>query len=835
MLPPRRLLPVAVTCAALAVVATLPGAAPAGAASYRYDVPLAPSSPWPKFRRDSRQSGLSPVIPRPGGGRPWSYRTGLGIFSSPVIGGDGTIYVGSADRYLYALRPDGRLRWRFRTGEIIDSAALLDDRGRIYVGSGDGHLYALDARTGRLIWRFAAEDPDSTGAFIDWFEGNVAIGPGGTLYAPNDNFRTYALDRDTRAVRWAFRTPDQTWSLPAVDVARGRLAMGSNFFFAGAKNTFALDAATGAPAWQDHAEGAVVASPLITPDHQVVVGAFDGFVRSYDEATGRVRWRFGTRDHIYASPARQPDGTIVQASADGSVYGLDPGSGRLRWQFDTLDPIRSSPAVDGRGNVYVGSGDGRLIVLNRNGTLRWSIRLARPPRGTLNASPALGTRGVAIADSNGDIHFVPYDWCLRRGGRADRRCRRGPRNPLPGDGARLYAVSPFGLVSTRPPARIDPNQPIALQLVVRRHGRTLLAFADPARLRVRTEPRSPLRVSLSGDRRYVVLTPNPAYRPRRGVVRLSVSGTWLGHPRREGLAFSGGRAQGRFSAALRLRIRPADGPRRLPLPVPRGPGDRAGVWRVERTALSLPDLLPSYNQIGFDRLTFLLGLVERSRGGGAVVWMAGARRAGRRVVADPSAKWLVPFRLRYDRGLLGLTGAPGATFELNGFENKTLFWRIAGRLDRRGAAIGAPRQALSINCADIGFYGVALQGLGQCTKTRPMAVFGAALLSPEGSGVQRRPAGVGRVSFGVHAGRLEARLAGSALRPARQSLAVLALDASTGEPLALDYSYGTKRETDSSGRVTQVSVPLSGRVPRLIRAYLMVGAYPAARGAVRAR
>ncbi len=821
--------------ASAALVLAALAAEPVAAAGYRYDVPLAPASPWPKFRRDSRQTGQSPIVPRRTGGKLWRYHTGLGIFSSPVIGGDGTIYVGSADRYLYALRPDGTLRWRYRTGEIIDSAALLDDRGRVYVGSGDGHLYALDARSGRRIWRFDAEDPKATNAFINWFEGNVGIGPGGTLYAPNDNFRTYALDRDTRAVRWAFKTPDQTWSLPAVDAASGRLAMGSNFFFAGAKNTFGLDAASGTTGWDDHAEGAVVASPLITPDGQVVVGAFDGFVRAYDERTGRLRWRFGTRDHLYASPARQPDGTIVQASADGSLYGLDPARGRLRWQFDTLDPIRSSPAVDGRGNVYVGSGDGRLIVLNRSGTLRWSIRLARPPRGTLNASPALGPDGIAIADSNGDVHHVPYDWCLRPAARRDSRCRRGPRNPLPPDGARLYPTSPFGLVSTRPPARLDPNQPIALQLVVRRGGRTLAAFADPSRLRVRTAPRSPVRVALSGDRRYVTLTPDPAYRPRRGAVTLRIDGTYLTGARRAGLAFSGGRRAGRFSARLRLSIRPRGGPARLPLPVPRRPGDRAGVWRFERTALSLPDLLPSYNQIGFDRLTFLMGLVERSRDGRALVWMVGGRRAGRRVVADPAAKWLVPFRLRYDRGLANLTGAPGATFELNGFENATLFWRIAARLDARGAAVGAPRQALSINCADIGFYGVALQGLGQCTKTRPMAVFGAGLMSPEGSGVQRAPGGVGRVGFDVRAGHLEARLAGSALRPARHNLAVLAVDAATGAPLALDYSYGTERETDGAGRVTRVTVPLGARVPRRIRAYLMVDAYPAARATIAAR
>ena len=190
-------------------------------APYEYDVALDPTSPWPKFRRTSRQDGRSPVHVATTGGNLWTFPTGKGIFSTPVIDGDGTVYVGSADRTFYAIARDGTLKWSRLTGEIIDSSALLDDRGRVYIGSGDGHVYALDAATGAEVWRFAAQPAADTGGYINWFEGNVAMGVDGNLYAPNDNFRVYVIDRDDGTSPWAVELADQTWSSPAVDVATG--------------------------------------------------------------------------------------------------------------------------------------------------------------------------------------------------------------------------------------------------------------------------------------------------------------------------------------------------------------------------------------------------------------------------------------------------------------------------------------------------------------------------------------------------------------------------------------------------------------------------------------
>jgi outer membrane protein assembly factor BamB len=51
----------------------------------------------------------------PDGSPLWQYRTGGPIHSVPAISADDTIYVGSDDGYLYALRPDGTERWRFGT------------------------------------------------------------------------------------------------------------------------------------------------------------------------------------------------------------------------------------------------------------------------------------------------------------------------------------------------------------------------------------------------------------------------------------------------------------------------------------------------------------------------------------------------------------------------------------------------------------------------------------------------------------------------------------------------------------------------------------------------
>lgn len=79
----------------------------------------------------------------PNGTLKWRFLTGWYVQSSPAVGSDGTIYVGSDDGYLYAINPDGSLKWMFRTDSSITSSATVGPDGIIYIGSVDGYLYAV--------------------------------------------------------------------------------------------------------------------------------------------------------------------------------------------------------------------------------------------------------------------------------------------------------------------------------------------------------------------------------------------------------------------------------------------------------------------------------------------------------------------------------------------------------------------------------------------------------------------------------------------------------------------------------------------------------------------
>ncbi len=74
----------------------------------------------------------------------WAFLTGGDVFSSPAIGSDGTIYVGSDDYNLYAINPDGSQKWAFQTGGHVSSFPAISSDGTIYVGSYDDKLYAIN-------------------------------------------------------------------------------------------------------------------------------------------------------------------------------------------------------------------------------------------------------------------------------------------------------------------------------------------------------------------------------------------------------------------------------------------------------------------------------------------------------------------------------------------------------------------------------------------------------------------------------------------------------------------------------------------------------------------
>jgi outer membrane protein assembly factor BamB len=73
----------------------------------------------------------------------WSFMTGDDIVSSPAIGANGIIYFGSKDDNLYALNPDGSLKWTYKTGDDVVASPAIGSDGTLYVSSYDSYVYAF--------------------------------------------------------------------------------------------------------------------------------------------------------------------------------------------------------------------------------------------------------------------------------------------------------------------------------------------------------------------------------------------------------------------------------------------------------------------------------------------------------------------------------------------------------------------------------------------------------------------------------------------------------------------------------------------------------------------
>jgi outer membrane protein assembly factor BamB len=112
----------------------------------------------------------------------------FGIFSSPAIGPDGTIYVGSQARRVWAIRPDGTTRWAFTTNRPVTSSPAIGSDGTVYVGDQNGQVYAISP-AGKLRW--AA----TTGGTI---HASPTITDSGRLYIGSSDRNFYAFKIDSQ-------------------------------------------------------------------------------------------------------------------------------------------------------------------------------------------------------------------------------------------------------------------------------------------------------------------------------------------------------------------------------------------------------------------------------------------------------------------------------------------------------------------------------------------------------------------------------------------------------------------------------------------------------------
>ena len=272
--------------------------------------------------------------------------------SSPVVAG-GAVIFGSGDGHVYAVdAASGQLRWRFATGDVVHASPAVAD-GRVFVGSWDGKLYALDAATGRELWH-AQTGLDPLMANQQGFQSSPAVA-GDTVYVGCRDANLYAFDARSGQEKWRFPT-GMSWVITSPAVQAGRV------YFATSDSSLvhAVDAATGAPVWQQQASAYMFASPSLAGG-VLLQGELNGSLQARDTGSGALLWEFQTEaarlnNGWGLTSERRFNSPMLYASGwhDAMAIGAAKQS--------ALGSFFSTPLVVGR-TIYVGSADGRLYAL----------------------------------------------------------------------------------------------------------------------------------------------------------------------------------------------------------------------------------------------------------------------------------------------------------------------------------------------------------------------------------------------------------------------------------------------------------------------------------------
>lgn len=354
---------------------------------------------WPQLQFDPANTGRSPAAVGPTGEvQPaWTFYAGDAI-RSPVVA-RGTVYVGSADHDVYALRADdGTELWSADVGHDARGVAVVD--GVVYVGTGGvDALVALDAEDGSEVWRYT----DSNG------KGKLRGSPtvvDDVIYAGGLDDNVFAVDAETGEELWRRYTGECFGGQsPTPAVADGTVYVSED-----CGDVLALAAADGSVKWRyDTGTRRGAGSPPAIVDGVVYVGSLTApggrsvqKVYAIDAETGQKLWDFPVGDDVRSSPA-VADGTVYVGSSDQNVYAIDATDGTEQWSFSTVGDVSSSPAV-ANGTVYVGSHDGLFYLLDaETGDKVDAIPIGT---GSVTASPAVFGGRVYVGNRNGAFFAV---------------------------------------------------------------------------------------------------------------------------------------------------------------------------------------------------------------------------------------------------------------------------------------------------------------------------------------------------------------------------------------------------------------------------------------------
>ena len=203
----------------------------------------------------------------------WKKELSERINTSPSIGEDGTVYVGTESGTLYAISSNGKTKWKFSAGGKIISDISIDKNGVIYFGDSNGYLYAVN-ENGTLDWSFNAQKavylPVSTGKS---FVGDVVyLACGNSVYCIDEN----GLDLWTYHVKGNF-------SISSTVV--GRNSNGLEYVYFAYGNSIYSLTSYGSESWSLPFETEILSLPAMLNNGDLCITSMGGYLYAIKTAS----------------------------------------------------------------------------------------------------------------------------------------------------------------------------------------------------------------------------------------------------------------------------------------------------------------------------------------------------------------------------------------------------------------------------------------------------------------------------------------------------------------------------------------------------------------------
>lgn len=335
--------------------------------------------------------------------------------SSPAVGQDGTIYLGTNQGKVLAVSSDRRILWEYQTGGKIDSSPAIGPDGVVYIGSSDGWLYALNPN-GQLKWFFATSSPIET---------SPAIGADGSVYFTNDTDTVYAVAGSSGQKKWEFVIEESSYIQTRYSPVVG--SDGTVYFLAQEADPITLVSPTYVHALSANGKTKWVkrfdyydplSSPILGPGNKIYLSMTPSTLAYYKsdlyalDSEGEILWF--SEGYIYfgnGSPVIDNNGVVYVPAREfpayyqsGGVVAINP-DGSERWFFETKESVHLSPAIGNDGLLYFGTDSGEFYVLDSLGTQHAVLSIVSSE---IRSSPVI-SEGSMYFQAGGRLFFLEVD------------------------------------------------------------------------------------------------------------------------------------------------------------------------------------------------------------------------------------------------------------------------------------------------------------------------------------------------------------------------------------------------------------------------------------------